>query len=133
MSGYIYPARSGPTFECHGARIAIKASGQDTHGQLAVMESTYPAGLSVSEHFHDGEDEMFFLLEGRLQVWCDGKEWTAEPGSFVFVPRNRPHSFTVTGDSPARALVVLGPPNLDRQIAKSGIPVVEQESPARFR
>ena len=49
----------------------MKASGEDTSGQLAVMESTYPPGLSVPTHFHAGEDEMFYLLAGELQGFCD--------------------------------------------------------------
>jgi hypothetical protein len=38
-------------------------------------------------------------------------------GSFVFVPRDRPHGFTVTSTEPARALVITGPSRLDRQVA----------------
>jgi hypothetical protein len=35
----------------------MKARGADTVGQLAVMESTYPGGLTVPPHVHDGEDD----------------------------------------------------------------------------
>jgi len=38
----------------------------------------------------------------------------------VFVPRDRVHSFTVTSREPARALVITGPSQLDRQIAARG-------------
>jgi len=102
----------------------IKARGDQTFGQLAVMESTYPAGLSVHEHVHAGEDEMFYLLAGELSVFCEGDRWTATPGSFVFVPRDCRHGFVVTSEEPARALIVTGPAQLDRQIAESGQPIV---------
>jgi hypothetical protein len=46
-------------------------------GELAVMESTYPAGLSVHEHVHTGEDEMFYVLAGELLVFCRQDRWTA--------------------------------------------------------
>jgi quercetin dioxygenase-like cupin family protein len=100
----------------------IKASGEHTLGQLAVMESTYPPGLSVHEHVHAGEDEMFYLLAGELTGFCDEDKWTATAGSFVFVPRDRPHGFTVTSSGPAQALVITGPPQLDRQISARGEP-----------
>jgi quercetin dioxygenase-like cupin family protein len=107
----------GAAYEFHGSRVVMKAMGTDTVGQLAVMESWYPAGLSVHEHVHQGEDEMFYLLEGEVELFCDDDRWTATAGTFVFVPRDRPHGFVVTGDGPARALVIVGPPRLDAQIA----------------
>jgi quercetin dioxygenase-like cupin family protein len=98
----------------------IKASGDDTLGQLGVMESVYPPALSVHPHVHDGEDEMFYLLEGELTGFCDDDRWTAAAGSFVFVPRDRLHGFTVTSRGPARAIIITGPSQLDRQIAARG-------------
>jgi hypothetical protein len=86
MSGFVLGPHEGAAYGFHGSIVVIKASGEHTLGQLAVMESTYP------------------------------------PGSFVFVPRDRPHGFTVTSAGPAKALVVTGPPQLDRQIAARGEP-----------
>ena len=98
---------------------------EDTLGQLAVMESTYPAGLSVREHVHAGEDEMFYLLAGELAGFCGEDRWTATAGSFVFVPRDRPHGFTVISAGLAKALVITGPPQLERQIAARGEPAAD--------
>jgi len=112
-------------FDWHGARVVIKASGSDTAGQLAVMERTYPAGLSVPEHHHEGEDELFYLLDGELEGFCGEDRWTATPGSFVLVPRDQPHGFVVSSATAARALVIVGPPRLDQQVAATGIPVGE--------
>jgi mannose-6-phosphate isomerase-like protein (cupin superfamily) len=103
--------------------VVIKASAEQTLGQLAVMEATYPPGLAVHEHVHAGEDEMFYLLAGELAGFCGEERWNATAGSFVFVPRDHQHGFTVTGPEPARALVITGPPQLDSQIAASGDPV----------
>jgi quercetin dioxygenase-like cupin family protein len=122
MSGFVLGPDEGPAYEFHGSAVVIKASGEHTLGQLAVMESTYPPGLSVHEHVHTGEDEMFYLLAGELAGFCAEDNWTATAGSFVFVPRDRPHGFTVTSAGPAKALVVTGPPQLDRQIAARGEP-----------
>ncbi|HEU5420446.1 MAG TPA: cupin domain-containing protein [Streptosporangiaceae bacterium] len=120
MSGFALGPEEGPVYDFHGSSVVIKASGQDTLGQLAVMEAAYPAGLAVHPHVHGGEDEMFYLLAGELTGFCEDTRWTAAAGSFVFVPRDRVHGFTVTSAEPARALVITGPPQLDRQVAARG-------------
>jgi len=122
-SGFVLGPGEGPAYGFHGSAAVIKASGADTLGQLGVIESVYPAGLAVREHVHAGEDEMFYLLAGEMQVFCGEGRWTVGPGSFVFVPRDQPHGFTVTGAGPARALVITGPSRLAAQIAARGEPV----------
>lgn len=123
MTGFVLGDGEGPAYGFHGSAVWIKASGEHTHGQLSVMESVYPPGLSVHEHVHDGEDEMFYVLAGELAGTCEDDRWTATAGSFVFVPRDHRHSFVVTSTGPARALVITGPAQLDRQIAARGEPV----------
>jgi quercetin dioxygenase-like cupin family protein len=96
MTGFVLGAGEGPAYGFHGSAVWIKASGEHTHGHLSVMESVYPPGLSVREHVHDGEDEMFCLLAGELSGTCQDDRWSATAGSFVFVPRDHRHSFVVT-------------------------------------
>jgi quercetin dioxygenase-like cupin family protein len=123
MSGFVLGPDEGPAYGFHGSLAVIKASGEDTLGQLCVIESTYPPGLSVHVHVHDGEDEMFYVLAGELTGTCGDESWTAGAGSFVFVARGCPHGFTVTSDEPAVALVITGPPRLDRQIGARDEPL----------
>ena len=108
-SGFVLGPGEGSAYGFHGSVAVIKASGEDTLGQLGVIESVYPAGLSVHEHVHAGEDEMFYLLGGEMEVFCGKDRWTVGAGSFVFVPRDRSHGFTVSRAGPARALVITGP------------------------
>ena len=71
MAGFVLGAGEGPAYGFHEATVVIKASGQDTLGQLGVMESVHPPGLVVREHVHEGEDEMFYVLEGELNGFCE--------------------------------------------------------------
>ena len=98
MPGFMRGPGEGPAYDFHGSQVVIKASGDDTLGQLSVMESSYPPGLSVHPHVDEGEDEMFYVLEGELAGFCGGDHWTAGAGSFVFVPRDR----GTASPSPAR-------------------------------
>ena len=122
MPGFVLGPGGGAAYGFHGSRVLLKASGDQTCRQLAVMECSYPAGLSVHVHVHDGEDEMFYVIAGELSGTCGDDTWSARAGSFVFVPRDTPHSFTVTSTEPATALVITGPPRLDRQIAARAEP-----------
>ena len=122
-SGFVLGPGKGSAYGFHGSVAVIKASGEDTLGQLGVIESVYPAGLSVHEHVHDGEDEMFYLLEGEIEVFCGEQRWSIGAGSFAFVPRGQPHRFTVSAAGLARALVITGPSRLAAQIAERGEPV----------
>jgi len=122
MAGYVLGPAEGRAYGFHGSTVLMKVTGATTLGQLAVMESIYPPGLSVHEHVHDGEDEMFYLLAGEISISCEADAWTVRPGSFVFVPRDCRHGFIVTSAEPARALVITGPPRLDQQIASRDEP-----------
>jgi mannose-6-phosphate isomerase-like protein (cupin superfamily) len=66
---------------------------------------------------------MFYVLDGELKGFCEDDEWVATPGTFVFVPRDKLHGFEVVSKHAARAIVVTGPPQLDRQIPASGRPI----------
>jgi quercetin dioxygenase-like cupin family protein len=122
VAGFMLRPFQGTAYDFDGSEVVIKASGQDTGGQLAVMEMVFPAGHTVDTHVHQGEDEMFLLLAGELSAYCGHERWTVVPGCFVFVPRDVPHGFTVTSLAAARALVVTGPAQLDQHIAATGQP-----------
>jgi len=48
-------------------------------------------GDKVPWHAHDGEDELFLVLEGRLDVLEHGSQVTLEAGEFTIVPRGVEH------------------------------------------
>jgi quercetin dioxygenase-like cupin family protein len=91
-----------------GALAIIKASGETTGGRIAVIETLAPEGAGSPLHVHTREDECFYVMEGELSVWVDGRLIKASPGSFVYGPRGIPHTFTVTSQR-ARYLLVAQP------------------------
>lgn len=42
-------------------------------------------------HQHDEADEMFFVIEGQLQLLMETSTVTLNPGEFYIVPRGRQH------------------------------------------
>ena len=88
----------------------LKASRDSTGGALSVFETTIEAGPPL--HVHDHEDECFYVLDGQLSVRCGGDAFDAAAGSFVFLPRGRPHRFQAAGQ-PARLLLVVVPAGIE--------------------
>jgi quercetin dioxygenase-like cupin family protein len=91
-----------------GALATIKSSGETTGGRVAVTENWAPRGHGSPLHVHHNEDEWFYVLSGELTFWVDGQVIVATGGSFVYGPRNVPHTFTVSSGD-ARFLLVIEP------------------------
>ena len=90
-------------------RMTIKATSASTGGAFGLVESLIAPGFSPPLHVHHREDESFWVLEGELTMRCGDRSFRAGPGSFVFLPRDVPHTFVVEGDVPARMLTLLTP------------------------
>jgi len=48
-------------------------------------------GDKVPWHTHESEDELFWVLEGRLDVQQEGETVTLQAGEFCIVPRGMKH------------------------------------------
>src|SRR5207302_918189 len=75
---------------------------------LALIKHLAPQGAGSPLHVHHNEDEWFYVTEGELSFWVGGRLIEAPAGSFVYGPRDIPHTFTVTS-SEARFLLVTEP------------------------
>jgi mannose-6-phosphate isomerase-like protein (cupin superfamily) len=90
-------------------RMTIKATARSTGGAYGLVESQIAPGFSPPLHVHRREDEAFWILEGEFSMRCGDRTFRAGPGSFVFLPRDVPHTFVVESDTPARVLTLLTP------------------------
>jgi quercetin dioxygenase-like cupin family protein len=72
--------------------ITFLAIGADTAGQFALLRVHGSQGAASARHYHAGEDETIYLLEGELTVTAGGAELQAGPGDTVTIPRGLEHS-----------------------------------------
>ena len=91
-----------------GVLATIKSSAETTNGRVAVIEHLAAQGAGSPLHVHHNEDEWFYVTEGELTFWVGGQVIEAPAGSFVYGPRDVPHTFTVTSPT-ARFLLVAEP------------------------
>ena len=68
------------------------------------------AGRPVAPlHLHRGDDEAWYVLEGRLGFRIGDEVVEAGPGEAVLAPRGMAHTYWNAGGTPARYLVVMSP------------------------
>jgi quercetin dioxygenase-like cupin family protein len=103
----------GERTEFLGHTFTFKAGAADTAGAFSVIEIVQRRGGEPPLHVHHREDEAFYLLEGEMTFHVGDQRLAATAGSFVFLPRDVPHSFTVGGNGQARVLQLASPPGLE--------------------
>lgn len=91
-----------------GARYLI--NGEQTGGRLAVVEHPIkPRALASPMHTHTHEDEISFVVAGRVGVQVGDQVLVAEPGTIVFKPKGIPHAFWNESEEEARVLEMITP------------------------
>ena len=112
VHGYVVgPHQSGP-----GLGLGVKASGRSTAGSLTVMDLTVNT-QGPPRHTHTREDESVYVFSGTLEVECGEDRFQAGPGSFVFLPRDLPHTFHAI-DGVVTGLLIVTPGGLDEYFAE---------------
>jgi quercetin dioxygenase-like cupin family protein len=76
---------------------------------LMVAEVEFaPDGLH-DFHFHPGQEEVLYVLDGEVEQWVDQEMRLLGPGDSAFVPADAVHASFNVNDGPSRILVVVGP------------------------
>ena len=71
--------------------------------------ATLPAGTFVPPHIHPTQDEYIYLLEGRLDLVLDGRDFVATAGDLVRMPMGIPHGIFNKSDHTAKCLFWVTP------------------------
>jgi mannose-6-phosphate isomerase-like protein (cupin superfamily) len=111
-----------------GLLATIKATAEQTGGRYSLVEILAPDGYEGVLHVHHSEDEGFYILEGEMTFYVGERTIKAQPGSFLFGPKDVPHAFTVDS-GPARLLFVLSPAGMEGLIREMGEPARELTIP----
>jgi quercetin dioxygenase-like cupin family protein len=128
-SGVHSPSGEGQGIWFQGNRMTIKATAESTGGAYGLIESWLAAGFSPHLHVHRREDESFWVLEGEMTMRCGDRTFRASRGSYVFMPRNIPHTFVVEGNAPARLLTLVTPGGAEGFFAEVGRPAGGDAAP----
>jgi quercetin dioxygenase-like cupin family protein len=78
-----------------GSNMSFLAKGEETGGCLALMEFHSRPGNEPPPHIHDWEDELYYLLEGRMEFYCDDEVLSVGAGEVAFLPQGKAHAFYI--------------------------------------
>ena len=81
-----------------GEVCAVRLTSEQTGGAVGVIEHLLPYEMATPLHLQASEDELFYVLEGRITVWMDGERSDATVGDVVWLPRGRAHAFRVDSE-----------------------------------
>jgi mannose-6-phosphate isomerase-like protein (cupin superfamily) len=120
----------GKTLWVLGDLYEFKATGEDTGGKFALWETTTPPGNpGPPPHIHHNEDEVFYILEGELELTVEGSASVVGVGTLVNIPKGALHTFRNAGTTPARFLGMVAPGGFEGFFEEVGEPAEDASSP----
>lgn len=70
----------------------IKLSSKHTNGELSFVEDTLKPGFYLGRHHHKIMTEVFYILEGEVELIFDDETIVAKAGDTITVPPNVWHA-----------------------------------------
>jgi quercetin dioxygenase-like cupin family protein len=111
--------------ESYGFRKVRKPLGITAFGVNAIV---YPPSYEGFHHFHDTQDELYFVHAGVARVEVEGEERILEPGGLFHVESTTPRKVSNASDEDDLVLLVVG--GKDGYVARDGH-LVDQADRAR--
>ncbi len=94
-------------------KIHIRLRGEDTGGAFSVIEDETPPQAGPPLHVHSREDETLYVVEGEYEIQIGDAIVRASPGTYLYAPRDVPHSFRNVSEQAGRLLIIFSPPGLN--------------------
>jgi quercetin dioxygenase-like cupin family protein len=89
----------------YGFRKIRAALGVEAFGVNAIV---YPAHYEGPEHYHDTQDELYFVHKGRIRVDVGGESREIGEGGLFHAASTTPRRISNAGDEDAIVLIVGG-------------------------
>ena len=104
MSGYAFGSLD-ELGEGYGFRKVRRALGVDAFGVNGIV---FPPGYEGFHHYHDTQDELYFVHRGRAKVEVGGETRELGEGGIVYVESTTPRRVSNASDTEDLVLLVVG-------------------------
>jgi quercetin dioxygenase-like cupin family protein len=95
-------------------RTEVLLRGEQSDGQVSVIENTAPAGWEGPPLHHHAFDETVYVLAGELTFQLGDELLTRKQGELAFAPRDAHHTLANPSGSETRYLLVCTPAGFER-------------------
>jgi len=89
--------------------VVFKLFGEQTNGQVSIVEHPFPVGACVPPHMHTREDEYSIVTEGEIGFRSGDREVVLGAGGYITKPRGETHAMWNAGRAPARMIEIISP------------------------
>jgi mannose-6-phosphate isomerase-like protein (cupin superfamily) len=79
-----------------GSLLTFLAESKDTRRAFTLIEGFLKPGNEPPLHVHEREDELFYVLEGEMDVYVGNEVFKVGAGECLFLPKLKPHTFIVS-------------------------------------
>ncbi|GAB2957290.1 cupin domain-containing protein [Saccharothrix stipae] len=117
----------GDAYWVLGGLYEVRVAGDETNGEMTIMEMTVPAGMGPPPHTHPGA-EALRVLEGRVRAYINDETVEGGPGAFFYFPAGTLETYEPVTDT-VRILTTYLPGGMDRFFAEIGEPARTREVP----
>ncbi len=101
---------SGIERQDHDWGIFAQVSGpRDGLQGIVAIEATFHAGKSHDFHYHPGQEEVIYVIEGTIEQWVEHERMTLSPGDGVVIGADVVHATFNESDREAKILAILSP------------------------
>ena len=97
--------------------VVFKLFGEQTNGQVSVVEHPFPVGACVPPHLHTREDEYSIVTEGEIGFRSGDREVVLGAGGYITKPRGDLHTMWNAGTVPARMIEIISPAGFENFFA----------------
>ena len=108
--------------------FSFLADGADTDNAYALIHCHLRKNFFPPPHFHQNEDESFYILDGIFEFQIGDRKFTAGAGELVVMPRHVPHSFNLLTET-AKALLLITPAGLEVVFKEFSVPAITLDLP----
>ncbi len=114
----------GTSLSVAGGTYQLLLTGDQTNGQLAIIDMLIPPGGGPGPHAHASITETFYVLDGEVVFCSETQTYTARKGAVITIPTGGAvHMFKNESDQVAHLLCTVAPAGLDAMFAEIGQPV----------
>ena len=112
-------ANEGRTLHAFGHAVVILLDGKQTGEKFTALLNVTPPGSGPGLHYHEREDEWFYIVEGRVSFFLNGTWTDMFPGDCVYAPRGSVHAFKNNTDQIIRVFIYIAPSGFERFFAEA--------------